>query len=437
MTITLKWRQTFSACGLAASLTLSTAAQAVDKKIETAAPNSLTLGHIDGEVDGNLTTMTIRLDKEPTWTKLSEIQDHGSFLQIILPGTLVPEPGKFFDGGNTIIPKIAAFQLTPSDAGIRLFVNKNAAKVKQAMMAETLGSRIILTIDNALLNGLMSESELRTEIVGPPAPRELTAEQVIAKTEVRHDEPAPSERLKAELKSKVVASAGPSFDFREKLTQVALFSAGMLILLLVSRFFKPFLRRRVEGAGEFNPEPPLTIKTLASLNLASRQKVSLLQIGGEKILIGITPENVSFLTTIGVSQNTGPNTKAIGVMPTRAAQAAITGATQDFSTVLENSEDTIAMQPTPQPRRPAAKPPVVKSPAAEIPNTSLRTSLKPKAPTANRINIAIDEDGIKNVATHRPTIKTPVSTNDNPAGQAAIDDVTRMIREKLKTLRSI
>ena len=437
MTITLKWRQTFSACGLAAFLTLSTAVHAVDKKTENATPSLLTLGHIDGEVDGNLTTMTIRLDKEPTWTKLSEVQDHGSFLQLILPGTLVPEPGKFFDGGNKIIPKIAAFQLTPSDAGIRLFVNKNAAKVKQAMMAETLGSRIILTIDNALLNGLMSENELRAEIVGPPAPRELTAEQVIAKTEVRHDEPAPSERLKAELKSKIVGSSGSSFDFSEKLTQVALFSAVMLILLLVSRFFKPFLRRRAASAGDFNPEPPVTIKTLASLNLASRQKVSLLQVGGEKILIGITPENVSFLTTIGASQNIGTTTKAIGVMPTRAAQAAITGATQDFSTVLANSEDTIAMQPTPQPRRPAPKPPVVKSPPTDIPNTSVRTSVKPKASTANRINIAIDEDGIKNVAANRPTVKPTVSSNDNPAGQAPIDDVTRMIREKLKTLRSI
>jgi flagellar biogenesis protein FliO len=422
---------------LAAFLTLSTAVHAVDKKTENATPSLLTLGHIDGEVDGNLTTMTIRLDKEPTWTKLSEVQDHGSFLQLILPGTLVPEPGKFFDGGNKIIPKIAAFQLTPSDAGIRLFVNKNAAKVKQAMMAETLGSRIILTIDNALLNGLMSENELRAEIVGPPAPRELTAEQVIAKTEVRHDEPAPSERLKAELKSKIVGSSGSSFDFSEKLTQVALFSAVMLILLLVSRFFKPFLRRRAASAGDFNPEPPVTIKTLASLNLASRQKVSLLQVGGEKILIGITPENVSFLTTIGASQNIATTTKAIGVMPTRAAQAAITGATQDFSTVLANSEDTIAMQPTPQPRRPAPKPPVVKSPPTDIPNTSVRTSVKPKASTANRINIAIDEDGIKNVAANRPTVKPPVSSNDNPAGQAAIDDVTRMIREKLKTLRSI
>ena len=283
----------------------------------------------------------------------------------------------------------------------------------------------------------MSESELRAEIVGPPPPPELTAAQVIAKTEVRHDEPAPSERLKAELNSKVAGSATSSFDFREKHTQVAIFSTFMLILLIASRFFKPFLRRRASGLGDFNPEPPVTIKTLASLNLASRQKVSLLQVGGEKILIGITPENVSFLTTIGASQHTGPATKAIGVMPTRSAQAAITGATQDFSTVLANSEDTIAMQPTPQPRRPTPKPPVVKPQAAEPSITSSRAAVKPKSPTANRINIAIDEEGIKHVAANRQPAKSAASTNDNPAGQAAIDDVTRMIREKLKTLRSL
>ena len=437
MTITLKWRETLGICFFAATLTLSTAAHAVEKKTEPAVQSLLTLGHIDGEVEGNLTTMTIRLDKEPTWNKLTEVQDHGSFLQLILPGTLVPEPGKFFDSGNKIVPKIAAFQLTPSDAGIRLFVDKNAAKVKQAMMAETLGSRIILTIDNALLTGLLSETELRAEIVGPPAPPELTAEQVIAKTEVRHDEPAPSDRHKAELNSKAIGSATSSFDFREKLTQVALFSVVMLLLLLVSRFFKPFLKRRAGATGDFNLEPPVTIKTLASLNLASRQKVSLLQVGGEKILIGITPENVSFLTTIGATQNPGPTTKAIGVMPTRAAQAAITGASQDFSTVLANSEDTIAMQPTPQPRRPLPKPPTAKAPAAETAPNTTRTAIKSKVPVANRINIAIDEDGIKNVGANRAPVKQEISATDNPAGQAAIDDVTRMIREKLKTLRSL
>ena len=436
MTLTLKCRQTFSTGFLLAAFTLSTAAQAADKKVENTTPSLMTLGYIDGEVEGNLTTMTIRLDKEPNWNHLSEIQDHGSFLQLVLPGTLVPEPGKFFDGGNKIIPKIAAFQITPSDAGIRLFVNKNAAKVKQAMMAETLGSRIVLTIDNALLTGLMSETELRAEIVGPPAPPALTAEQVIAKTEVKHDEPAPSERLKADLNPKVIGSATSNFDFREKLTQVALFSAVMLIMLLVSRFFKPLLKRRAANTGDFNPEPPLTIKTLASLNLASRQKVSLLQVGSEKFLIGITPENVSFLTTIGASQNTGPTAKAIGVMQTRGTQATITGATQDFSTVLANSEDTIAMQTTPQPRRPLPPTPVVKSPAVE-PLPTARTTAKPKAPVANRINIAIDEEGIKNVVQNRQPVKSASSANDNPAGQAAIDDVTRMIREKLKTLRSL
>ena len=43
------------------------------------------------------------------------------------------------------------------------------------------------------------------------------------------------------------------------------------------------------------------MKTMATLPLAARQKVSLIQVGDERILIGVTPEAVTFLTTIGAA----------------------------------------------------------------------------------------------------------------------------------------
>ena len=90
------------------AMTASALGQPVDKVPLAESENTLiTLGEIDGESTSNLSLVTIRLDQTPSWKTLGPIQNHGSFLQIVLPGTIVPEPGKFYDGGNSYLPKIA------------------------------------------------------------------------------------------------------------------------------------------------------------------------------------------------------------------------------------------------------------------------------------------------------------------------------------------
>jgi flagellar biogenesis protein FliO len=393
----------------------------------------LTLGRIDGEEEGSLSTINIRLNREPTWSKLGPVQDHGSFLQLVLPGTLVPEPGKFYDTETKVIPKVAAVQLTPSDAGLRFFVERDAATVKQALETETLGNRIVLTIDNNKIQEAKAKALASypapegSQLVGPPTPTEVTADQVIASTQVTHDEPPPSERLKAEIKERQAFSQG-GFDFQAKLMQVSAFSAVMLALLIIVKMVRPFTRRRRTGVDDLLDDGPVTIKTLASLNLAARQKVSLLQVGGEKILIGVTPENVSFLTTIGA-----PNPITQKVSAQRTVPPAMLQANKDFATHLSESDDSIPMKPAPAaPSRPAQQ----QKPAAPKP-----AAPKPAAPAVgSRVNIAISEDGIQSVSVpvqKKLPSKTTAKVESQPAPQEAIDDVTRMIREKLKTLRSI
>lgn len=105
------------------------------------------------------------------------------------------------------------------------------------------------------------------------------------------------------------------------------------------------------------------------------------------------------------------------------------------------------MKPAPTPVK---MPPAQTKPAKPNPVTPA---------VGSRVNIAISEDGIQTVAapkvkpatgnakinakintkintSHTPSSSTPSSSNQS-APQEAIDDVTRMIREKLKTLRSI
>ena len=426
-----------------------------------ATPSLATVGLIDGETDGHLSVVTVRFDKEPTAGELPHLAEHGSFLQLDLPNTIVPEPGKFYDGNNPYLTKIAVYQLTPTDAGIRFFVSRDAAKVKQATTAEMLGNRLVLTVDNTRLESLLAEPASPSTLVGPPAPQTPSAEAVIARTAVRHDGPPPSELLKKDSKKSAIVGSGV-IDMRGKLIQVTAFTAFMLLLLVGSWSLKPYLRKRrlARGDGE---AAPLCMRTLATLPLASRQKVSLIQVGDEKILIGVTPDSVTFLTAIGRSEHQNaavrPAPQPAAIPAPHAAPAQLPGA---FSRMLEARTNTVDMHPAPVLKNlegndeaslneaPRRRPQPIRPPAREKASTrhQIRESdEQPKvAPerrgVAQRINIAVGEDGVRNLRPGRESAprrqpEAPANERTNEGGHTAVDDVTRLIREKLKTLRTI
>jgi flagellar protein FliO/FliZ len=66
---------------------------------------------------------------------------------------------------------------------------------------------------------------------------------------------------------------------------------GLLILLLyfMKRFL--FVNRGVKG--------DLLIKILSSLHLSPKERIEVIEISGEKIVLGITPGSITFLTKLG------------------------------------------------------------------------------------------------------------------------------------------
>lgn len=427
----------------------------------------VTLGLIDAETDPQLPSITIRLNQKPTWTKLSEIQNHGAFLQLTLPGTIVPEPGKFFDGVSPYMPKIAAFQLTPSDAGIRFFINQDAAKTKEALTAEVLGERIVLTLDVKKLGQSVavaavssSPDFIEKDLIGPPAPSAISAEQVIARTAVQSDEPAPSERFKSTAsnshsKESTQTLATGGIDLQGKMVRMAAFSAVMLGLLLVTWLAKPYLKRRAGLKGDLSSSDNLTMKTLSTLALAPRQKISLIQVGNERLLIGISPDQITFLSAIGASTPTPPLR-----MQHPAPTAVTQGMPAEFTKLLSASQD-VEMSPAPVLKNlPGNDPETLASPTRRAVTRPPMPSphgapVRSKRPVSGqRINIGVGENGIEDMSPAAP----PQRPRDRPQqvaqgpqarkpseepfgstgdGQKAIDDVTRLIREKLKNLRTI
>lgn len=393
--------------------------EAADADLE-AVSNMVSLGEIDSEADDKLTNVNVRLDTKPQWTEVGEIQDHGSFLQVILPDVLVPESGKFIESQSPYIKKIAVFQLNQKDAGIRFFVAADAAVTKQATSVALLDKRVVLTIDHAKLKALLPTTAVATATTA-------TAESVIAKTEVDKSIAAPADIVK---NGKEPAKVSTSVDLREKLTNAAIFSGAMLMLLALSLMAKPYFRRRAaKHAG--TTEQQVSMKTLANLPIAARQRLQLVQIGDERILIGVSPDSINYITTVGKQAYSAqpmqvPRTFGKLIEDAQAAEAI---EMRQQRPMLKNIEgnDEASFRQAPSPAVPKLPPPRAKTERAEkVAPPAPAPSLKNRPVRAQRVNIAVGEDGVKDLS-RRPSDDDPKS----------IDDVTRLIREKLKTLRTI
>ena len=66
---------------------------------------------------------------------------------------------------------------------------------------------------------------------------------------------------------------------------------GLLVLVLY--FMKKFLMSRRRNPGN------LFIKVLSSLHLSPKVRIEVVEILGEKIVLGLTPGHISFLTKVG------------------------------------------------------------------------------------------------------------------------------------------
>ena len=62
----------------------------------------------------------------------------------------------------------------------------------------------------------------------------------------------------------------------------------VLVLYLMKRFL--FINRGVKGN--------LLIKILSSLHLSPKERIEVIEISGERIVLGITPGNITFLTKL-------------------------------------------------------------------------------------------------------------------------------------------
>ncbi len=416
--------------------------------------NQLVLGAVDGETFDQMTIINIRFNEKPEWATIPKVEDHGMFLQITLPNTLVTEPGKFFDGAPPHFPKIAIIQSTPQDAAVRIFTVQPAGTVRDSSKTEILGNRLIMSLDHKKLETLLGSTGGGSDVqlVGPPVPpatSSASAESIIDSTKIRTDIAAPSLVLKKEAKAGALTGGGTELGLGDKLTKVALFSGFMFFILICAWVAKPFLKKKKKLLDKDN-NPILSFETVATMPLNPRQKLMVIQVGNDRILLGVGADSINFLTNLSTSGTQQPQ---IASQASKVVQALGTRKFED--TFISN--ESVDLVPRPQlkniegndvaslsqpPRKAISEPAPTKTRASKAFDEQVEIDLEEKVQAnmkrpgrnthpGSRLNIRIDDSGATKLSGKSSSKKPPEEKKQ------AIDDITSIIREKLNSLRTI
>jgi flagellar biosynthetic protein FliO len=76
------------------------------------------------------------------------------------------------------------------------------------------------------------------------------------------------------------------------LKTIAMLFLVLAVLVLVLYIMKKFMSPKGKGKGD------LIIKVVSSLHLSPKERVEVIEISGERIVVGITPGNINFLTKL-------------------------------------------------------------------------------------------------------------------------------------------
>lgn len=423
-------------------------AKAQDKP---ASPVLLTLGPIDGESDQKSSVITMRYDTKPGFAK-PVVEAHGSFLQVVLPHTMVLKPGVFIEANSPYVRKFAAFQLDEDTAALRLFVTKEAEHLVSAASVDILENRVLVVIDHekaeksllANFSGVpvkgspdtvLKATEVRTDIPDPialmgktqvepatigPAPASALPSAAIAAAPaeahssslVTAEAPAQNtaalngkDEAKTAAAGTTTAAAEPRWadGIESKLVAVTIFVALMLALLIALKSWRRVAVKTLAPGADFS------IKTLATHALGPKQRISVIQVGQEQILLGVSPDGINFLTSLKQQSAEGPRIQLDPSMYQKTLSPSPKRAIREAS----------GAEPLQKSRSPETR--------AEPRSSEARLD---RAESGSSIRYGVGDAGIKN-------FKESGSGASAGRDQESLEDVTRMIRKKLKDLPKV
>ena len=331
---------------------------------------------LDSDSDRKTSVITLNFNSRIQQSNL-ELKPHSTFLDLVLKNVMVPESGKFYDITSPYISKVVVVQVSDIESSIRFFVNEKASDIKQVTAVDHLNDKIIITVDHRLLAKMGYTNHLPKS---KKPKQDILSESNINNVGMKVDEleSANSYRM-------VVATT---------------FSIVMLSFLLLFYLYKSKGRKLKFN----NNEGRVSMKTLAYYALGPKRNIQLLQVGGERLLLGVTPDNINFLTKLDSpdEQKTKPNNEPVNV--TRR---------------------------TTKPHSSQAKP----SKPRRLSSNKITPQPKPKTRTQKPTRAPVSEPAPRLQQT--PYGSANSIGKDNSRSEKSIEDVTSMIRKKLKDLPSI
>ena len=358
----------------------------------------INLVEVQGTQEKSESVVTAIFSKELPYTDV-KVEDHGSFIQILLPDTIATQAGEFFDGNSSEVKKIATFQRSSDISAIRLFVKNKAHLVKDSLDVTVMGNRLIATIDEKELLAKVEQDKTNEAAL---LAKETKLEKIIAETEVSKNIEEPA----ALVQGTTATSLAKSDLLSGKLSIIAAFFAGLLLIMVITLAFRSKIKALFRKQTREEREKKL-ISILDSQKLNNKQSLQVVSIEGQKIVLAVSDDSVSFMTNL---------TPAPVLARANAPQPAMAPAPARVSQPRQLTSQ-VAAKPTP--RRASANIQASVKPAQQKPQ--IDTIDAPKATTTKKsINVAITDTGV----------------NDLDSEVKNVDDVTRMIREKLKQFSS-
>ncbi len=258
------------------------------------AANLAVIHQMTTESDEESSLITLKV-KGKEVDKISSFEVHSTFVQLVIPQSTSPEIGKFIDGNSPFFRKVALFKIDGNTIGLRMFPTQDPKTLLNSLTSQVLKGRILIYLDH--------------KTVPPPLTGVPDVEDVVKKVKVRNDISDPAKQLvRAKNDSNKTKTETTDFQnspmidatIKDKLIYITVF----LAILLVG-FVSLLLFRRVASRTGVMPslDSKITMKTLATYPISPKQKLTLIEVGKQKLLLGVSPENINYLTEINKENN--------------------------------------------------------------------------------------------------------------------------------------
>ena len=216
------------------------------------------------DTNEKISTITLSFTEKPSYSNIV-VEDQKSFLQVRLPNTKTHNPGYFFESKSKLVEKIVTYQTNKFDTILRFYTNIKTSDLKNAIDAEVLNSNLIFSIDHSLIG---EHQVISSETITTLSP--TIGGQNLEKN---------------------------SFNLNQKLQELGYLSLLLFLLFAISLFIRYKMRHKRNIGQKYEN---FEMKIINQLSLSYKQKMAVVQVGNQTILVSITPDNINLMTELSI-----------------------------------------------------------------------------------------------------------------------------------------